>query len=150
MLQDCFLFIFGWLLWSITITITDFSSDFRRYQQEDAHEFMQCTLDKLERCFLGLKKSNLNFEDDNLVEKVFGGRFISKVWWWSTLLNNLVFGLFMICIVVLVIVIFSWIVFLFWLRMLCLLIIIFSLCFSFNVLLVATLPTLLSHSLIWV
>ncbi|RZC28033.1 ubiquitin carboxyl-terminal hydrolase 20-like [Glycine soja] len=56
-----------------------FSSDFRRYQQEDAHEFMQCTLDKLERCFLGLKKSNLNFEDVNLVEKVFGGRLISKL-----------------------------------------------------------------------
>ncbi|KAL2999958.1 hypothetical protein AAZX31_09G186700 [Glycine max] len=56
-----------------------FSSDFRRYQQEDAHEFMQCALDKLERCFLDLKKSNLNFEDDNLVEKVFGGRFISKL-----------------------------------------------------------------------
>ena len=53
--------------------------DYRRYQQEDAHEFMQCALDKLERCFLDLKKSNLNFEDDNLVEKVFGGRFISKV-----------------------------------------------------------------------
>ncbi|TKY70015.1 Ubiquitin carboxyl-terminal hydrolase 20 [Spatholobus suberectus] len=59
--------------------LNHFSSVFRRYQQEDAHEFMQCALDKLERCFLDLRKSNLNFEDDNLVEKVFGGRLISKL-----------------------------------------------------------------------
>ncbi|KAK7311621.1 hypothetical protein RJT34_09878 [Clitoria ternatea] len=38
-----------------------------------------CALDKLERCFLDLKKSSINFEDDNLVEKVFGGRLISKL-----------------------------------------------------------------------
>ncbi|ESW30296.1 hypothetical protein PHAVU_002G141300 [Phaseolus vulgaris] len=56
-----------------------FSSGFRRYQQEDAHEFMQCALDKLERCFLDLKKTDLNFEGDNLVQKVFGGRLISKL-----------------------------------------------------------------------
>ncbi|KAK7311279.1 hypothetical protein RJT34_09307 [Clitoria ternatea] len=52
---------------------------YSKYQQEDAHEFMQCALDKLERCFLDLKKSSINFEDDNLVEKVFGGRLISKL-----------------------------------------------------------------------
>lgn len=40
---------------------------------------MQCALDKLERRFLDLKKTDLNFEDDNLVQKVFGGRLISKV-----------------------------------------------------------------------
>nr|KYP66409.1 Ubiquitin carboxyl-terminal hydrolase 20 [Cajanus cajan] len=56
-----------------------FSSAFGRYQQEDAHEFMQCALDKLERGFLDLRKNNLNFEGDNLVEKVFGGRLISKL-----------------------------------------------------------------------
>ncbi|XP_061374906.1 ubiquitin carboxyl-terminal hydrolase 16-like [Gastrolobium bilobum] len=59
--------------------LNHFSSVFRRYQQEDAHEFLQCALDKLERCFLDLKKSNISFEDDNLVEKVFGGRLISKL-----------------------------------------------------------------------
>ncbi|CAJ1931160.1 unnamed protein product [Sphenostylis stenocarpa] len=60
-------------------SITDFSSAFRRYQQEDAHEFMQFALDKLERCFLDLKKTDINFEDDNLVQKVFGGRLISRL-----------------------------------------------------------------------
>lgn len=58
--------------------LSDFSSFFMRLQQEDAHEFMQCVLDKLERCFLDLKRSGEQV--DNLVEKIFGGRLISKVW----------------------------------------------------------------------
>ncbi|KAF7829223.1 ubiquitin carboxyl-terminal hydrolase 20-like [Senna tora] len=58
--------------------LTYFSSFFRRHQQEDAHEFMQCVLDKLERCCLDLK--NQSYEHvDNLVEKIFGGRLISKL-----------------------------------------------------------------------
>lgn len=40
---------------------------------------MQCALDKLERCFLNLKKNDPSFEDDNIVNKVFGGRLVSKV-----------------------------------------------------------------------
>ncbi|XP_028802810.1 ubiquitin carboxyl-terminal hydrolase 20 isoform X2 [Neltuma alba] len=57
-----------------------FSSFFTRYQQEDAHEFLQCFLDKLERCFLDLKRNSKSWEQvDNLVEKIFGGRLISKL-----------------------------------------------------------------------
>ncbi|CAL0314150.1 unnamed protein product [Lupinus luteus] len=59
--------------------LTYFSSSFTRYQQEDAHEFMQSVLDKLDRCFLNLKENNKSFEDANLVEKIFGGRLISKL-----------------------------------------------------------------------
>ncbi|XP_057996805.1 ubiquitin carboxyl-terminal hydrolase 20 isoform X2 [Hevea brasiliensis] len=56
------------------------SSCFYRYQQEDAHEFLQCLLDKLERCL----NSNLNnetssSENDNIVKCVFGGRLVSKL-----------------------------------------------------------------------
>ncbi|KAK7243830.1 hypothetical protein RIF29_38642 [Crotalaria pallida] len=60
-----------------------FSSTFRRYQQEDAHEFLQCALDKLDRCFRDLKSKEENgdkgFEGVNLVESVFGGRLVSKI-----------------------------------------------------------------------
>ena len=50
--------------------VTDFSSAFVKHQQGDAHEFMLCALDKLQKCFP---------DEDNLVDKVFGGRLVSKV-----------------------------------------------------------------------
>ncbi|CAK8540370.1 unnamed protein product [Lathyrus sativus] len=56
-----------------------FSSMFRRHQQEDAHEFMQCALDKLDSCFLSLKKNDPTFEGENVVNKVFGGSLVSKL-----------------------------------------------------------------------
>ncbi|KAL5099964.1 hypothetical protein RYX36_004291 [Vicia faba] len=56
-----------------------FSSMFRRHQQEDAHEFMQCALDKLDSCFLSLKKNDPSFEGENIVNKVFGGSLVSKL-----------------------------------------------------------------------
>lgn len=52
--------------------LKQFSNDFRRHMQEDAHEFMQCALDKLETCFS-------NFEEDNIAKKVFGGSLVSKL-----------------------------------------------------------------------
>ncbi|KAJ0052477.1 hypothetical protein Pint_03439 [Pistacia integerrima] len=57
------------------------SSSFERYQQEDAHEFLQCLLDRLERCCLDSKKidESLSSKDNNIVEQIFGGRLISKL-----------------------------------------------------------------------
>ncbi|KDP34308.1 hypothetical protein JCGZ_12656 [Jatropha curcas] len=57
--------------------LNNISSCFRRYQQEDAHEFLQCLLEKLERCCLNDEISYP--QDDNIVERVFGGRLISKL-----------------------------------------------------------------------
>ncbi|GAU31425.1 hypothetical protein TSUD_221960 [Trifolium subterraneum] len=56
-----------------------FNKSFRRYQQEDVHEFMSCALDELDSCFLNLKRNNPNFEDKNIVQKVFGGSLASKL-----------------------------------------------------------------------
>ncbi|KAK1583690.1 hypothetical protein Q3G72_026136 [Acer saccharum] len=58
------------------------SSSFERYQQEDAHEFLQCLLDRLERCCLDIKKMDKSLPtpgDNNIVERTFGGRLISKL-----------------------------------------------------------------------
>ncbi|KAK7361184.1 hypothetical protein VNO77_03230 [Canavalia gladiata] len=48
-----------------------FSSSFIKYRQEDAHEFMQCALNKLRRCYPN--------GENNLVENTFGGRLISNL-----------------------------------------------------------------------
>ncbi|XP_038679026.1 ubiquitin carboxyl-terminal hydrolase 20-like isoform X2 [Tripterygium wilfordii] len=58
-----------------------FSSTFQRNQQEDAHEFLQCFLEKLERSCLNSKASgeSLPSKDDNIVDQVFGGRLVSKL-----------------------------------------------------------------------
>ena len=63
----------------IVENLKHFSSMFRRYRQEDAHEFMQCVLDKLDSCFLDLKKNDPKFEGDNMVKKVFGGSLVSRL-----------------------------------------------------------------------
>ncbi|KAG2242206.1 hypothetical protein Bca4012_014298 [Brassica carinata] len=58
-----------------------FSADFRRYQQEDAHEFLQAFLDKLERCCLdpSIDPDSVSSQDDNLVQRIFGGRLVSEL-----------------------------------------------------------------------
>ncbi|XP_065879791.1 ubiquitin carboxyl-terminal hydrolase 20-like [Euphorbia lathyris] len=60
--------------------LSQISSCFHRYQQEDAHEFLQCLLDKLESCFDStLKDQNSSSQDVNIVQRVFGGRLVSKL-----------------------------------------------------------------------
>ncbi|GFZ17151.1 ubiquitin-specific protease 20 [Actinidia rufa] len=67
--------------WKLVGNLSYFSSNFRRFQQEDAHEFLQCLLDRLENCFTysKTKDTTLPSEDENLVKQIFGGRLISKL-----------------------------------------------------------------------
>lgn len=57
----------------------DISSNFQRFQQEDAHEFLQCFLDKLEGCHDSENKNCKSLQIDNIVQQVFGGRLVSNV-----------------------------------------------------------------------
>ncbi|KAL4570489.1 hypothetical protein LXL04_026145 [Taraxacum kok-saghyz] len=67
--------------WKFVDNLSYFSSSFQRYQQEDAHEFLQCFLDRLETSFTNLKLKDVAFssQSNNLVKQVFGGRVISKL-----------------------------------------------------------------------
>ncbi|KAF8117182.1 hypothetical protein N665_0012s0186 [Sinapis alba] len=61
-----------------------FSPDFQINNQEDAHEFLQSFLDKLERCSLDLTSRNqpsdaVSSQGVNIVDHVFGGRLVSKL-----------------------------------------------------------------------
>ncbi|KAH0723881.1 hypothetical protein KY290_005327 [Solanum tuberosum] len=51
----------------------NFSPTFRLNQQEDAHEFLQCFLNKLEICCYNLEPR------DNIVKEAFGGRLVSML-----------------------------------------------------------------------
>ncbi|XP_049399835.1 ubiquitin carboxyl-terminal hydrolase 20-like [Solanum stenotomum] len=53
--------------------LRDFSLTFRPNQQEDAHEFLQCFLNKLEICCNNLEPRN------NIVKEAFGGRLVSML-----------------------------------------------------------------------
>ncbi|KAK6934982.1 Peptidase C19, ubiquitin carboxyl-terminal hydrolase [Dillenia turbinata] len=56
-----------------------FSSSFHRYQQEDAHEFLQSILDRLESCCLDIKRQNKGCPpEESIVSKIFGGRLLSQ------------------------------------------------------------------------
>ncbi|XP_010559301.1 PREDICTED: ubiquitin carboxyl-terminal hydrolase 21-like [Tarenaya hassleriana] len=61
--------------------LNQISSAFQRYYQEDAHEFLQSFLDKLERCCLDpLNRFRyVSSQGVNIVQDVFGGRLVSRL-----------------------------------------------------------------------
>lgn len=67
--------------WKLVDNLSYFSSSFQRYQQEDAHEFLQCFLDRLESSCSGSvsKEVILCEKKNNFVKQVFGGRLVSKL-----------------------------------------------------------------------
>ncbi|KAJ4953017.1 hypothetical protein NE237_029849 [Protea cynaroides] len=61
--------------------LSNLSSSFARFQQEDAHEFLQCLLDRLDTCSLDHNSQNQNLspQEDGIVKQIFGGRFRSQL-----------------------------------------------------------------------
>ncbi|KAL9242691.1 hypothetical protein vseg_016668 [Gypsophila vaccaria] len=67
--------------YNLVNNLSHISSDFRRYQQEDAHEFLQCLLDKLDSHWSEheLKAEEGSSSRDSLVNQIFGGRLLSQL-----------------------------------------------------------------------
>ncbi|XAR54808.1 Ubiquitinyl hydrolase 1 [Bertholletia excelsa] len=67
--------------WKLVDNLSNISSNFQRFQQEDAHEFLQCLLDRLDNCgiYLETRHKSLSSVDENLVKQVFGGCLMSKL-----------------------------------------------------------------------
>ncbi|KAL1829957.1 hypothetical protein DCAR_0209348 [Daucus carota subsp. sativus] len=67
--------------WKLVDNLSYFSSSFQRYQQEDAHEFLQCFLDRLESSSSDsmFKEMIPGEKKDNFVKQAFGGRLVSKL-----------------------------------------------------------------------
>ncbi|KAF8379074.1 hypothetical protein HHK36_028501 [Tetracentron sinense] len=57
------------------------SSSFSRFEQEDAHEFLQCLLDRLDSSCLDSNSKDrcLSSQDDSFVKQIFGGRLRSQL-----------------------------------------------------------------------
>ncbi|KAH9314652.1 hypothetical protein KI387_023279 [Taxus chinensis] len=61
--------------------LSNLSSSFEKYQQEDAHEYMHCLLEALHKSTLSPKaaKACLLLQGDSFVKELFGGRLRSQI-----------------------------------------------------------------------
>ncbi|GAB2296553.1 hypothetical protein Dimus_030664 [Dionaea muscipula] len=62
--------------------LNNISSVFGRYQQEDAHEYLQCLSNKLDSCWSNHPKNAKDAQEEkseSLVKQTFGGRLVSQL-----------------------------------------------------------------------
>jgi ubiquitin C-terminal hydrolase len=67
--------------WDLVNNLSNMSTSFQRWEQEDAHEYMHCLLEDLHNCALGPEPSNscLCFEGNTFIKKIFGGCLRSQI-----------------------------------------------------------------------
>ncbi|KAI3913344.1 hypothetical protein MKX01_027937 [Papaver californicum] len=66
---------------SFVNNLGNISSLFHRYQQEDAHEFLQCLLDKIDTscCEMDMQVSSALPQKNSFIKSIFGGRLKSQL-----------------------------------------------------------------------
>lgn len=66
--------------WKLVENLNHFCSSFQRYQQEDAHEFLQCLLDRLCSCVeFSLQDKPSSSLNNSFIKQIFGGRLRSRL-----------------------------------------------------------------------
>ncbi|MCL7023848.1 hypothetical protein MKW94_022367 [Papaver nudicaule] len=67
--------------YSFVNNLGNISSSFHRYQQEDAHEFLQCLMDKIDTscCEMDMQVRSPLPQEDSFIKSIFGGRLKSQL-----------------------------------------------------------------------
>ncbi|XP_065509484.1 ubiquitin carboxyl-terminal hydrolase 42-like [Caloenas nicobarica] len=70
--------------WAVVDGLTQIGENFEHGRQEDAHEFLRCTVDAMQRaCLSGSSDLDISSQATTIVHQIFGGFLRSRVTCWS-------------------------------------------------------------------
>ncbi|XP_064894641.1 ubiquitin carboxyl-terminal hydrolase 42-like [Columba livia] len=70
--------------WAVVDFLTEIGENFQHGRQEDAHEFLRCTMDAMQRaCLRGNSDLDMSSQATTIVHQIFGGFLRSRVTCWS-------------------------------------------------------------------
>ncbi|XP_071673818.1 ubiquitin carboxyl-terminal hydrolase 17-like protein 6 [Patagioenas fasciata] len=70
--------------WVVVDALTEIGENFQHGRQEDAHEFLRCTVDAMQRaCLSGNSDLDISSQATTVVHQIFGGFLRSRVTCWS-------------------------------------------------------------------
>ncbi|KAK2526408.1 hypothetical protein Q9233_008178 [Columba guinea] len=70
--------------WAVVDFLTEIGENFQHGRQEDAHEFLRCTMDAMQRaCLRGNSDLDMSSQATTIIHQIFGGFLRSRVTCWS-------------------------------------------------------------------